>query len=225
MPLSFCTLIFAPQDESQRQQGGRHHESINRTNRHLSIRRWLNRHRGQTGRRNRLAVAEADGRLIYKDVRTINEHVINVFEEGELAREATIRNFRIVRQEGQRQVEREIEHYNLDVIISVGYRVNSRKGTQFRTRRALEVPGDAPAIEQAKAALAQDWPRFVVMEVDQALVERAGNYADTFALRGYDSIQLAAAFEAGRIAQSPICFACFDARLNKAADVLGMACL
>jgi len=93
------------------------------------------------------------------------------------------------------------------------------------SRRAREVPGDAPVIEQAKAALAQDWPHFVVMEVDQALVERAGNYADTFALRGYDSIQLAAAFEAGRIAQSPICFACFDARLNKAADVLGMACL
>lgn len=92
-------------------------------------------------------------------------------------------------------------------------------------RRAREVPGDAPVIEQAKTALAQDWPRFVVMEIDQALVERAGNYADTFALRGYDSIQLAAAFEAGRIAQSPICFACFDARLNKAADVLGMACL
>lgn len=93
------------------------------------------------------------------------------------------------------------------------------------SRRAREVPGDAPVIEQAKAALAQDWPRFVVMEIDQALVERAGNYADTFALRGYDSIQLAAAFETGRIAQSPICFACFDARLNKAADVLGMACL
>ena len=70
--------------------------------------------------------------LFEKDVRTINEHVINAFEEGELAREATIRNFRIVRQEGQRQVEREIEHYNLDVIISVGYRVKSKQGTQFR---------------------------------------------------------------------------------------------
>lgn len=93
------------------------------------------------------------------------------------------------------------------------------------SRRAREVPGDAAVIEQAKAALAQDWPRFVVMEVDQAVVERAGDYADTFALRGYDSIQLAAAFETGRIAQSPICFACFDARLNKAANVLGMACL
>ena len=53
----------------------------------------------------------------------------------------------------------------------------------------------------------------------------AGDYADTFALRGYDSIQLAAAFEAGRVAESPICFACFDTRLNKAASVLGMSCL
>lgn len=70
--------------------------------------------------------------LFDKDVRTINEHIINAFEEGELAREPTIRNFRIVRQEGRRQVEREIEHYNLDVIISVGYRVKSRQGTQFR---------------------------------------------------------------------------------------------
>lgn len=70
--------------------------------------------------------------LFNKDVRTINEHVINAFDEGELTREATIRNFRIVRQEGQRQVEREIEHYNLDVIISVGYRVKSVQGTRFR---------------------------------------------------------------------------------------------
>jgi len=93
------------------------------------------------------------------------------------------------------------------------------------SRRAREVPQDAPVIAQAKAALTQDWPRYVVMEIDQTLVERAGDYADTFALRGYDSVQLAAAFETGRIAQSPICFACFDERLNKAAKVLGMTCL
>jgi predicted nucleic acid-binding protein len=93
------------------------------------------------------------------------------------------------------------------------------------SRRAREVAEDAPVIEQAKAALAADWPHLVVMEVDQALVERAGEYADTFALRGYDSIQLAAAFETGRISQSPILFACFDMRLNKAAKLLGMSCL
>lgn len=93
------------------------------------------------------------------------------------------------------------------------------------SRRAREVPKDALTIEQAKAALKADWPHFLVLEIDQPLVERAGEYADTFALRGYDSIQLAAAFETGRISQLPIFFACFDTRLNKAAKLLGMSCL
>jgi len=93
------------------------------------------------------------------------------------------------------------------------------------SRRAREAPQDAALIEQAKGALAADWPRFVVLEIDQTLAELAGEYADTFALRGYASIQLAAAFEAGRIAQTPIRFAGFDARLNKAAKVLGLSCL
>lgn len=93
------------------------------------------------------------------------------------------------------------------------------------SRRAREVPEDAMFIEQAKAALAADWPHFVALDIDQSLVERAGEYADTFALRGYDSIQLAAAFEAGRVSQSAILFACFDMRLNKAARLLGMQCL
>ena len=57
--------------------------------------------------------------LFNKDVRTINEHIANVFHERELEREATIRKFRIVRREGKRNVQREIEHYNLDVVISV----------------------------------------------------------------------------------------------------------
>ncbi|MHB0777588.1 RhuM family protein [Halomonas sp. WWR20] len=70
--------------------------------------------------------------LFDKDVRTVNEHVLNVYDEGELEREPTIRKFRIVRQEGSRQVARTIEHYNLDVIISVGYRVKSQAGTRFR---------------------------------------------------------------------------------------------
>ena len=93
------------------------------------------------------------------------------------------------------------------------------------SRRAREVTEDAETIGHAKAALATDWPHYVILEIDQPLVERAGEYADTFALRGYDSIQLAAAFETGRISQSPIVFACFDSRLNKAAKLLGMSCL
>lgn len=70
--------------------------------------------------------------LFGKDVRTVNEHIKNLYSEGELQPEPTIRNFRIVRQEGSREVKREIAHYNLDVIISVGYRVHSQQGTQFR---------------------------------------------------------------------------------------------
>jgi len=70
--------------------------------------------------------------LYDKDVRTINEHLVNIFDEGELRREATIRKFRIVRTEGKREVAREIEHYNLDAILAVGFRVRSHRGTQFR---------------------------------------------------------------------------------------------
>ncbi len=70
--------------------------------------------------------------LYDKDVRTINEHLINIYNEGELVQNATIRKFRMVRLEGTRQVSREIDHYNLDAILAVGYRVRSLRGTQFR---------------------------------------------------------------------------------------------
>jgi hypothetical protein len=70
--------------------------------------------------------------LFQKDVRTINEHIRNLFEDGELEPRRTIRKFRIVRREGDREVSREIEHYNLDAILAVGYRVRSPRGTQFR---------------------------------------------------------------------------------------------
>ena len=70
--------------------------------------------------------------LFQKDVRTINEHLVNIFEEAELNPAATIRKFRIVRSEGPREVSREIEHYSLPAILAVGYRVRSHRGTQFR---------------------------------------------------------------------------------------------
>lgn len=66
------------------------------------------------------------------DVRTVNEHLRNIFESGELPEEATLRKIRIVRTEGSREVARDITFYNLDAIISVGYRVNSAQATQFR---------------------------------------------------------------------------------------------
>ncbi|PIV84831.1 MAG: hypothetical protein CO150_03480 [Nitrospirae bacterium CG_4_9_14_3_um_filter_53_35] len=67
--------------------------------------------------------------LFQKDVRTINEHIKNIFEEGELAPESVIRKFRITAADGKNY---DTAHYNLDVIISVGYRVKSHRGTQFR---------------------------------------------------------------------------------------------
>lgn len=66
------------------------------------------------------------------DVRTVNEHLKNVYKSKELEEKSTIRNFRIVRKEGKREVKRVVKHYDLDAIISVGYRVNSKKATQFR---------------------------------------------------------------------------------------------
>ena len=70
--------------------------------------------------------------LFAKNVRTINEHLKNLYEEGELAPETTIRKFRIVRTEGNRKVTRDIEYYNLEAILAVGFRVKSPRGTQFR---------------------------------------------------------------------------------------------
>ena len=70
--------------------------------------------------------------LFQVTVPTVNEHLKGIYAEGELAAGATIRKFRIVRSEGKREVAREIEHYNLDAILAVGFRVRSHRGTQFR---------------------------------------------------------------------------------------------
>lgn len=66
------------------------------------------------------------------ETNTINYHIKKIFEDSELTQEATIRNFRIVQTEGTRQVSRDIEHYNLQMIISVGFKVNSERAVQFR---------------------------------------------------------------------------------------------
>jgi hypothetical protein len=70
--------------------------------------------------------------LFSVSVPTINEHLKNIYESGELTGAATIRKFRIVQNEGGRSVSRQVDFYNLDAIISVGYRVNSVRATQFR---------------------------------------------------------------------------------------------
>lgn len=79
---------------------------------------WLNRHQ--------LAM------LFDRDIKTIGKHINTIFEEQELDANSTVAKFATVQIEGDRKIKREIEHYNLDVIISVGYRVKSKQGTQFR---------------------------------------------------------------------------------------------
>ena len=79
---------------------------------------WLNRHQ----------IAS----LFDRDIKTIGKHINNVFAEGELDKNSTVAKFATVQNEGGRNIERQIEYYNLDVIISVGYRVKSKQGTQFR---------------------------------------------------------------------------------------------
>lgn len=66
------------------------------------------------------------------DVRTINYHIGKVFADSELEESATIRKFRIVQTEGPRQVQREVNHYNLQMIIAVGFKVNNERAAQFR---------------------------------------------------------------------------------------------
>ena len=100
--------------------------------------------------------------LFQTSVPNINIHIRNIFDEGELREVATIKEYLIVRQEGARQVSRAVAHYNLDVIISVGYRVKSQGGTQFRiwaTERLREfiVKGFVMDDERLKDGRGQDF--------------------------------------------------------------------
>ena len=97
-------------------------------------------------------------------VPAINKHLKNIFEAGELIREATVSKMEIVRAEGDREVAREVEFYNLDAIIAVGYRVNSYQATQFRiwatkTLREFIVKGfvlDDERLKQGKQVFGKD---------------------------------------------------------------------
>ena len=71
-------------------------------------------------------------KLFDVNIPNINEHLRNVFSSKELDKSSTIRKFRIVQKEGTREIAREIDHYNLEVIISLGYRINSQRATDFR---------------------------------------------------------------------------------------------
>lgn len=89
-------------------------------------------------------------------------------------------------------------------------------------RRERESRADQAAIDSARVAFARDWPSLVVTEVSQHVVETAGEYAQTFGLRAYDSIQLASAKITLDLCGQAVTFACFDSRLNRAAAILDM---
>ena len=141
--------------------------------------------------------------LFGKDIRTINEHITNIFDDEELEKESTIRKFRIVRQEGKRQVNREIEHYDLDMIISVGYRVKSKQGISFRrwaTARLKEyltqgytinqkrLQQNAHELEQALALIQKTANSSeLTLESGRGLVDIVSRYTHTFLwLEQYD---------------------------------------
>ncbi len=147
--------------------------------------------------------------LFDRDVRTVNEHLKNIYKEQELTEGSTIRKFRIVRTEGKRDVEREIDHYNLDAIISVGYRVNSKKGTQFRqwaTARLKEHlvqgytlnevrlqqhKGQLHQLEQTLSLFQQNVIDQTSLPEAQGLVKIIADYTNTFVLLNqFDSERL-----------------------------------
>jgi hypothetical protein len=104
---------------------------------------------------------------------TISEHLSNIFETNELLKSSTVRNFRTVQMEGDRLVNRDLEYYNLDAIISVGYRVNSAKATQFRiwatnTLKEYIIKGfvlDDTRLKQGQTVFRKDYFRELLQRV------------------------------------------------------------
>lgn len=139
------------------------------------------------------------------DVRTINEHIKNIYTTGELNSLATLRNFRRVQTEGKREVSRDIQHYNLDMIIAVGYRVNSKTATQFRiwatqilknhitkgyTINREQVGKNYDAFMQSVSDIQALLPAHVVLE-PKAILELVREFSSTWlSLDAYDKESL-----------------------------------
>ncbi len=92
-------------------------------------------------------------------------------------------------------------------------------------RRVREVPDDTETIDAGRIEFEKKWQDFAIIEVNQALVRLAGEIAEAFALRAYDSVQLAAAQRLNQGTKGKMIFACFDKRLHKAASIMGMQVL
>lgn len=119
--------------------------------------------------------------LFDRDIKTIGKHINNVFSEGELDKSPTVAKFATVQTEGARQVERDIEHYNLDVIISVGYRVKSKQGTQFRqwaTQRLKEYLVQGYALNEKRLNQKQQEVEFLktgIRIINRAIEQEIGH--------------------------------------------------
>lgn len=127
--------------------------------------------------------------LFGRDIKTIGKHLTTIFSEGELVRLGTVANFATVQNEGLREVERQIEFYNLDVIISLGYRVKSKEGTHFRqwaTQRLKDYLIKGYAVHQERlsqlqqsfqlireGALSDDFSKAQVKEIIDVLADYA----------------------------------------------------
>ncbi len=124
------------------------------------------------------------------NVRTINEHIQNIFKTQELNEKTTIRKFRIVQKEGKREVDREVKHYNLDMILSVGYRVNSKKATLFRQWATRTLRGyiiDGYAVNRKRIAV--NYTQFVGVVEDIKKLLPAGSI-----INAGDAVDLVALF-------------------------------
>ena len=119
----------------------------------------------------------------------------------------------------------QIHQASQDAGAIAAFRITWAEAMAAMARRQREDPVSADAIEQARQRLNQLWTFFSIVEVTQDLVETAGRFADGFALRGYDSVQLAAAYTLQRTTAQPLTFACFDRRLNQAAQILKLEVL
>jgi death-on-curing family protein len=147
--------------------------------------------------------------LFDKGVPTINEHIKNIYKEGELEEKSTIRKFRIVQKEGRRMVERDVDFYNLDVIISVGYRVKSLRGTQFRIwatktlknhlikgytineKRLLEKEEQLKQLQEAISFLQQKAKHPLLLGQEQEILNLLASYSKTLTLlEQYDKEKL-----------------------------------
>ena len=128
----------------------------------------------------------------------INLHMLNVYQEGELDREATCKDFLQVRQEGRRTVRRKVEHYSLDAVISVGYRVNSKTATAFRQwatgvlrERLLDAHRQRQTAQGQLEALGALASHVLTEEEARALLSIVGRFSNSWQmLRQFDENQL-----------------------------------